>query len=102
MCSRRPRHRDNCRDSPAVDVAVNRRNDRIYSAELEAPPGFEPGVEVLQTSALPLGDGAPGKECTARKARAAKPGEGPPRVEDGAGNGIRTRDFDLGKVALYH
>ena len=26
--------------------------------ELEAPPGFEPGVEVLQTSALPLGDGA--------------------------------------------
>ena len=26
--------------------------------ELEAPPGFEPGLEVLQTSALPLGDGA--------------------------------------------
>ena len=26
---------------------------------MEAPPGFEPGVEVLQTSALPLGDGAP-------------------------------------------
>ena len=26
--------------------------------ELEAPPGFEPGMEVLQTSALPLGDGA--------------------------------------------
>ena len=26
--------------------------------ELEAPPGFEPGIEVLQTSALPLGDGA--------------------------------------------
>jgi hypothetical protein len=25
---------------------------------LEAPPGFEPGIEVLQTSALPLGDGA--------------------------------------------
>ena len=24
----------------------------------EAPPGFEPGMEVLQTSALPLGDGA--------------------------------------------
>jgi len=21
---------------------------------------------------------------------------------NGAGNGIRTRDFDLGKVALYH
>jgi hypothetical protein len=26
--------------------------------KVEAPPGFEPGVEVLQTSALPLGDGA--------------------------------------------
>ena len=26
--------------------------------KLEAPPGFEPGMEVLQTSALPLGDGA--------------------------------------------
>ncbi len=25
---------------------------------LEAPPGFEPGIEDLQSSALPLGDGA--------------------------------------------
>ena len=25
---------------------------------MEAPPGIEPGMEVLQTSALPLGDGA--------------------------------------------
>ena len=23
-------------------------------------------------------------------------------IKFGAGNGIRTRDFDLGKVALYH
>ena len=23
-------------------------------------------------------------------------------MKSGAGNGIRTRDFDLGKVALYH
>ena len=46
-------------------------------------------MEVLQTSALPLGDGAvDGLLCR---------GE-----EVGAGNGIRTRDFDLGKVALYH
>ena len=29
---------------------------------LEAPPGFEPGMEVLQTSALPLGDGAVRRE----------------------------------------
>jgi hypothetical protein len=44
-------------------------------------------MEVLQTSALPLGDGAAGI------------GD---EEEVGAGNGIRTRDFDLGKVALYH
>ena len=58
---------------------------------MEAPPGFEPGMEVLQTSALPLGDGA---ICYHKN--------GCPRYENGAGNGIRTRDFDLGKVALYH
>ena len=46
---------------------------------LEAPPGFGPGVEVLQTSALQLGYGA-----------------------DGAEDEIRTRDFTLGKVTLYH
>ena len=57
---------------------------------MEAPPGFEPGMEVLQTSALPLGDGAVGRSISTRE------------KEDGAGNGIRTRDFDLGKVALYH
>ena len=58
---------------------------------MEAPPGFEPGMEVLQTSALPLGDGA---ICHDKN--------GGPRYKNGAGNGIRTRDFDLGKVALYH
>jgi hypothetical protein len=26
--------------------------------KLEAPPGFEPGIEALQAPALPLGDGA--------------------------------------------
>ena len=35
---------------------------------MEAPPGFEPGMEVLQTSALPLGDGAVSCETpTSRK-----------------------------------
>ena len=34
-------------------------NDQIIQEFLmEAPPGFEPGVKVLQTSALPLGYGA--------------------------------------------
>ena len=119
--------------------------------DLEAPPGFEPGMEVLQTSALPLGDGAlredsqrdtscppapdrisgyvsvqgvrganaPGSP-TRREPRARRHANGvgrlgSPRVsvqgvrvanapgsENGAGNGIRTRDFNLGKVALYH
>ena len=31
---------------------------RFQQEKLEAPPGIEPGMEVLQTSALPLGDGA--------------------------------------------
>jgi integrase len=37
-------------------MAGNLRMDGVR--RLEAPPGFEPGMEVLQTSALPLGDGA--------------------------------------------
>ena len=45
---------------------------------MEATPGFEPGVRVLQTPALPLGYVAPG-----------------------AGNGTRTRDPQLGKLMLY-
>ena len=66
---------------------------------MEAPPGFEPGMEVLQTSALPLGYGAAG--CRSEWARrGSEDGRGEGDV--GAGNGIRTRDFDLGKVALYH
>ena len=30
---------------------------------LEAPPGFEPGIKDLQSSALPLGYGAAGSDC---------------------------------------
>jgi hypothetical protein len=107
----------------------------IQQVKLEAPPGFEPGVEVLQTSALPLGDGAQenaedrnalavrapnppasapvGVQCPdAHSAPAAasphvakaawRDAEVPRHLKNGAGNGIRTRDFDLGKVALYH
>ncbi len=39
-----------------ADDAV--RTSQFAEEKLEAPPGFEPGMEVLQTSALPLGDGA--------------------------------------------
>ena len=54
---------------------------------MEAPGGFEPPIEILQTSALPLGDGAL-FSCNNWK--------------NGAGEGVRTLDFNLGKVALYH
>ena len=64
---------------------------------MEAPPGFEPGMEVLQTSALPLGDGA-----YQNRPRTQKNPQRRAQKNTGAGNGIRTRDFDLGKVALYH
>ena len=60
---------------------------------LEAPPGFEPGVKVLQTLALPLGDSA------VLPVRLVK--EKTVRIF-GAGNEIRTRDIHLGKVTLYH
>jgi hypothetical protein len=66
-------------------------------------------MEVLQTSALPLGDGAvrTGEPQVHSPAATKKPAEAGlcrvrRREEIGAGNGIRTRDFDLGKVALYH
>ncbi len=55
-------------------------------------------MEVLQTSALPLGYGARPDRADKKRAAATARGE----RKDGAGNGIRTRDFDLGKVALYH
>ena len=54
---------------------------------MEAPGGLEPPIEILQTSALPLGDGALLKYDNG---------------ENGAGEGVRTLDFNLGKVALYH
>ena len=45
-----------------ASVNVGLRHDAedrdSLNEKLEAPPGFEPGMEVLQTSALPLGDGA--------------------------------------------
>ena len=40
------------------------RNVRFCQEKLEAPSGFEPEMEVLQTSALPLGDGALLRERT--------------------------------------
>ena len=61
----------------------------ITLEKLEVPGGFEPPIEVLQTSALPLGDGT---------LTGSETGKG----VNGAGEGIRTLDLNLGKVALYH
>ena len=84
---------------------------------LEAPSGFEPEMEVLQTSALPLGYGAPDsvgvridpipgrrptKNAPGGASLAGRTSNSHGERGGGAGNGIRTRDFDLGKVALYH
>ena len=72
---------------------------------MEAPSGFEPEMEVLQTSALPLGDGADWMLMNYSGPAVGSPPVARSRVrrtKGGAGNGIRTRDFDLGKVALYH
>ncbi len=62
---------------------------------LEATPGLEPGIEVLQTSALPLGHVAAMREGRAGPSRLAFP-------PLGAEDEIRTRDPLLGKEMLYH
>ena len=45
-------------DVGALSLDGNHTVDWLVGEKMEAPPGFEPGMEVLQTSALPLGDGA--------------------------------------------
>ena len=62
-------------------------------AILEAPPRFELGMKLLQSSALPLGYGAmPSVTIYAAYSKSVT----------GAGDEIRTRDVHLGKVTLYH
>ena len=60
---------------------------------LEAPPGIGPGIEVLQTFALPLGHGA--------IFFCKKDGHEIFVPISGADYGARTRHLHLGKVALY-
>ena len=64
---------------------------------MEAPPGFGPGVKVLQTSALPLGYGAIFKYMV----ESALIMTTKALLTDGAGYEARTRYLHLGKVALY-
>ena len=67
---------------PVIDVWAR--------VKMEAGAGIEPAMEVLQTSALPLGHPA----MDVQK-------KGPYGPETGAGNRVRTGDLNLGKVALY-
>ena len=71
---------------PAVNIGIGFGLGGVRK-KMEAPGGLEPPIEILQTSALPLGDGAL-LVCSDEKY--------------GAGEGIRTLDLNLGKVALYH
>ena len=65
---------------------------------LEAPPGFGPGVEVLQTFALPLGHGAILIwDSSTMRMRIV---EFAPAIS-GADYGARTRHLRLGKATLY-
>ena len=77
------------KDRHADPRAKSKKQGRVakYLKKRKAPGGLEPPIEILQTSALPLGDGAP-QTSVNRK--------------NGAGEGVRTLDFNLGKVALYH
>ena len=45
-------------DMPLLSQWIKKFQVRRLGIFLEAPPGFGPGVKVLQTSALPLGYGA--------------------------------------------
>ena len=75
---------------------------------MEATPGFEPGIKALQASALPLGYVAGwGDRCQVPLSKKADRSgrfnalRADLRSVDGADDGIRTRDPNLGKVVLY-
>ena len=62
-------------------------SDITLAPTLEVPPRFELGVELLQSSALPLGYGTTWSRRVLQKF--------------GASDEARTRYLHLGKVALY-
>ena len=64
---------------PFRHIGKRKEGSWVRTFCLEAPPRFELGVKLLQSSALPLGYGA----------------------EFGAGDGTRTRGLRLGKATLY-
>ncbi len=101
----------NC-DAPAK--IAERKNTRNTLKRLEAWVGIEPAYADLQSAAEPLchqaGDSFsaslwPGRcDCTGApeiRARIKRNPGGPGLAVSGAGNETRTRDLNLGKVALY-
>jgi hypothetical protein len=66
-------------DGPAIEMCLSLKKEALGDAgrvwaglgDQKAPPGFEPGMKVLQTSALPLGYGA-----RKRGGRGHSPGNG--------------------------
>ena len=48
-------------------------NNRLNLFKLEAPPGFEPGIRVLQTRALPLGYSAEYKKWSGKRGSNPRP-----------------------------
>ena len=83
--------------------------EEISQRYLEATPGFEPRIRVLQTRALPLGYVAGYKSSSKHKPETLlkrmtaneNTQNNPARSRTGADDGARTRYLNLGKVALY-
>jgi hypothetical protein len=59
-------------------------------------------IKVLQTSPLPLGYRAPAQYVSVPYGKSPSTGIAGLERKIGAGDEGRTRDFNLGKVALYH
>ena len=70
---------------------------RHTSKILEVPPRLELGIRVLQTLALPLGEGTKVSKRKIWKPKISSYGK-----NIGAEDEIRTRDICLGKATLYH
>ena len=80
------------------------RKSRFSTTFLCGSAGHGAAVQSLSIRKLILASadfptGAPG---AARARAAAGPNRPPPARQDGAGNGIRTRDPQLGRLTLYH
>ena len=89
----------NPRPSPWQGDALPAEPCPHIGSRLEATPRFELGVKALQASALPLGHVAIPWRLSLQRPVKQEPDR--PSDDNGADNGIRTRDPHLGKVMLY-